>query len=111
MNKILSGLANTPFAKIGREFVQYAVNGIIQSEKDVSQPPPLSIIIDHGAVTPATEELAAEEFIDMSEIDEDANKSLDELDDAVDGDDFDRNDIDMGDDYDSENLDTNPADN
>jgi hypothetical protein len=110
MNKIIEGLSNTTYAKIGREFVQYLLNTIIQSEKDVSQPPPLSLIIDHGdSGVPQSEEMAAEEYIDVSELDEDMDKSLDELDDAE-VDDFARGDIDMGDDYDSDQFDINAAD-
>ena len=110
MNKIIEGLNNTTYAKIGREFVQYLLNNIIQSEKDVSQPPPLSLIIDHGdSGVPQSEEMAAEEYIDMSDLDEDMDKSLDELGDAE-VDDFARGDIDMGDDYDSDQFDINAAD-
>jgi hypothetical protein len=110
MNKIIEGLSNTQYAAIGKEFVRYLLDNIIQSERDVSQPPPLALIIDHGdSGVPQSEELAAEEYIDMSELDEDPDKSLDELDDAE-VDDFARGDIDMGDDYDSDQFDINAAD-
>ena len=110
MNKILDSSNNTPYADVGKSFVQYLLKSIIQSEKDVSQPPPLSLIIDRGeSGVPQSEELAAEEYIDVSELDEDIDKSLDELED-VEVDDFDRGEIDMGDDYDSDQLDLNAAD-
>ena len=112
LNKIMEHMSNTKLAKLGKDFVKYGVDSIVQSEKDVSKPSPLSLIINKGESSTHNDAMVAgDEFYDISE-DNDAGKALDELGDSSDGDDFARGDLDL--DMDSgmsDNFMANPMDN
>lgn len=93
LNTVLEKTSNTNFMNLGKDFVTHCIEVLIQSEKDVSKPPPLSLIINKGQSTDFSM-VAGDEFYDISEDDE-SRKSLEELGDSTDGDDFARNDLDF----------------
>jgi hypothetical protein len=94
--KILETVKNTDYDELGKDFVDYCLKSIIKSEKDVSKPPPLSLIIDKGSDKTAvsTNLVADDEYYNFSESD-DMGKDLDELVEDSEGDDFSRHDLDL----------------
>ena len=91
---IVESLQNTKLAELGTEFVDYVVSVIIQSERDVSKPPPLSLIINKGS-TKEDDLVAGDEYYDASDEEPDAEKSFEDLGDASEEDDFSRHDMDI----------------
>ena len=91
---IVESLQNTKLAELGTEFVDYVVLVIIQSERDVSKPPPLSLIINKGS-TKEDDLVAGDEYYDASDEEPDAGKSFEDLGDASEEDDFSRHDMDI----------------
>jgi hypothetical protein len=95
---IIESLQNTKFDNLGKEFVDYTISVIIKSEKDISKPPPLSLIINKGS-SKEEEQVAGDEYYDASDEEQDADKSYEDLGDISEEDDFSRHnmDIDMSD--------------
>ena len=83
---------------------------IIKSEKDVSVPPPLSLIINTNASK--SEEIGvSDEYYDASDEGHDDEKEFEELADESDVDDFSRRDLDIDmSDIDDEDMDGNAYD-
>jgi hypothetical protein len=104
---IMESLQNTKLANLGIEFVNFAISSIITSEKDVSKPPPLSLIINKGS-TNGEDLVAGDEYYDASDDDPDDGKDYEDLGDVSEEDDFSRHnmDIDMSD----EDIDGNAYD-